>query len=451
MRLAELESGMTLVCGFGREGRALERAVLARSPAARISVLCDRTPDAAPRHWPLQLGPLTAAQPRPDRVLRSPGVPVGNPVLETWRRAGTEITCISSLWFGERPEARVIVVTGSKGKSTTASLLAHGLRASGLDVALAGNIGVPVLDLLDARPDWFVLELSSYQLADLTGHAEYGALTRLFPEHQDWHGGVEPYYAAKLRVLELLDGRPLWINAADPVLAARLEHCRGVHAINRGEGLRVCADGIWRDRQRVLAAEDSPLPGRHNLDNIALALALVEAVTGQLEAALSALASFQPLPHRLERLQGPGDTLWINDSISTTPFATLAALQCGSAPAILICGGQERGGDWAVVSDYLSDPLRSRPLTGLIGLPDNGARIVAELVAAGAVDAHHQVLVENLDEAVQAAAAWAGPGTRILLSPGAPSFPRFRDFEERGERFRNLVAELTDQGRQSAD
>jgi len=442
VKLIELETGSTLVCGFGREGRSVERAVLARCPSAQVAVLCDRAPDTAPRQWPLSIGPLTLDRPRPDRVLRSPGFPVGHAVLEHWRRAGSEITCISSLWFGERPDARVIAVSGSKGKSTTASLVAHGLRACGLDVALAGNIGVALLDLLDARPDWFVIELSSYQLADLQGHAEYGVLTRLFPEHQDWHGGVESYYAAKLRLLELLDGRPLWVNGADPVLSARIEACAGVRAINRGQGLWVRDDGIWSNGRRLLAAQDSPLPGRHNLDNIALALALVEAVTGGSGPALAAIGSFQPLPHRLESLRGPSETVWINDSISTTPFATLAALQSGAAPTILICGGQERGADWTAVANY----LQARPLVGLIGLPDNGARIVAELGAAGAADSTRRLVVDGIDEAVQAAAAWAGPGTRIVLSPGAPSFPRFRDFEQRGERFRSLVAALKGAG-----
>jgi UDP-N-acetylmuramoylalanine--D-glutamate ligase len=443
VKLAELGHGRTLVCGFGREGRSLERSVLARGLDVDVAVLCDRSPDLPPSRWSLDVGPLRDDWPRPDRVLRSPGFPVDHPVLQAWRRCGTEVTCISSLWFGERPDARVIAVTGSKGKSTTAALIAHGLRACGLDAALAGNIGVPVLDLLDARPDWFVLELSSYQLADLRGHARIGVMTRLFPEHQDWHGGVESYYAAKLRLLELLDGGPLWINGADAVLAGRLEGHLRVRSINAGDdGMHVRGDGVWNGDRRVLAAEDSPLPGRHNLDNIALALAVVEAVAGDFGPALAQLGMFRGLPHRLERIEDAGGETWVNDSISTTPYATLAALQSDPGPAILICGGQERGADWSGVAEY----LRSRPLLGLIGLPDNGERVVSELVAAGAVDPARQRVATTVEHAVQLAAEWRDRGVRVVLSPGAPSFPRFRDFEERGERFRQAVAALTGRG-----
>lgn len=188
----------------------------------------------------------------------------------------------------------------------------------------------------------------------------------------------------------------------------------------------------------MLAAADSPLPGRHNLDNIALALAVIEAAAGDCGPALAQLGSFRGLPHRLERIEDAGGGVWINDSISTTPYATLAALQSDPAPVILICGGQERGADWSGVAEY----LRMRPLLGVVGLPDNGQRVVSELVAAGAVDSGRQVLATSIEQAVELAAEWRRPGVRVVLSPGAPSFPRFRDFEERGERFRRAVTGL---------
>lgn len=439
MRLADLAVGTTLVCGFGREGRSLERVVLDCMPDADVAVHCDRAPELAPCRWPLSVGPLTTERPRPARVLRSPGFPVDHPALVQWRAAGTEVTCISSLWFGERPDARVLAVTGSKGKSTTASLLAHLLRGSGVDAVLAGNIGVPVLDLLATEADWFVLELSSYQLADLQGHAECGVITRLFPEHQDWHGGVEPYYAAKLRLLEMVGAGGLWINGRDPVLVERVSGASKLRIANCDDGLHARADGLWRGGELLLPAAAAPLPGRHNLDNLALALSVVEAVTGDIEPGLAALASFRGLPHRLEPVAGPGGAVWINDSIATTPYATLAALQADPRPTVLICGGQERGGDWSEVIAYLAQA----PLRGAIGLPDNGPRILAELVAAGAVPTDRHRVVEQVEQAVMLAAAWVEPGGRVLLSPGAPSFPQFRDFEQRGERFRAAVAALT--------
>ena len=252
MNFDALKTGRTLLLGFGREGRALERALARRAPEAQVEVICDTTPDVHPRHWPLRIGkPDSIAGPMadsightPDRVLRSPGVPVDLPALIGWRKAGIPVTCISSLWFGARPDARVIAVTGSKGKSTTAALIAHLLAAAGKSVALGGNIGVPMLDLLDERPDWFVIELSSYQLADLQGHATAAVITRLFPEHQDWHGGVANYYAAKLRVADLVDGGPLWINGADAVLADAVAGLPNVRPVNVDGRFRVADDGI---------------------------------------------------------------------------------------------------------------------------------------------------------------------------------------------------------------
>lgn len=438
MNFEALKTGQTLVLGFGREGRALERALARRAPEARVEVLCDRAPEIEPSQWPLRTGTPDSVKASPDRVLRSPGVPVDLPALIRWREAGIPVTCISSLWFGERPDARVIAVTGSKGKSTTAALIAHLLAAAGKSVALGGNIGVPMLDLLDERPDWFVIELSSYQLADLHGHATVAVITRLFPEHQDWHGGVANYYAAKLRVANLVDGGPLWINGADPVLADAVAGMPNVHSVNVEGALRVDCDGIRRRGRVLIAASDSPLIGRHNLDNTALAFGVVESVAGPLESARESLASFRPLPHRLEPIPGPADTSWINDSIATTPYATLAALQASAPRPVLIVGGLERGADWRMVADF----CRKNNLGGLVGLPDNGPAICGLLAAAGGVETGRVSIAANMAEAVTAARELTRPGGVVLLSPGAPSFPRFRDFEQRGEAFRDAVQAL---------
>ncbi|MGK7295312.1 MAG: Mur ligase family protein, partial [Candidatus Wenzhouxiangella sp. M2_3B_020] len=321
MRLADLNAGRTLVLGFGREARSLERVARARAPGADVVVYADRRPDEPPAEWALAVDPVAAWAAPPARVLRSPGVPLHHPLVQRARAEDIPVTCITSLWFGERPDARVVAVTGSKGKSTTAALIGHLLEAAGERVALGGNIGIPMLDLLDASPDWFVVELSSYQLADLAGHAAVGVITRLFPEHQDWHGGVAPYYAAKLRLGELLDGGPLFFNAADPVLADALNGRAGLCPVNRPSSLHAGSDGLWRGNERIMSADAWALQGRHNLDNAALALATVESLIGRIEDASSMLASFRSLPHRLSRVPAAGATRWINDSIATTPHA----------------------------------------------------------------------------------------------------------------------------------
>jgi UDP-N-acetylmuramoylalanine--D-glutamate ligase len=333
-----------------------------------------------------------------------------------------------------------VAITGSKGKSTTAALTAHLLASAGHRVALGGNIGVPMLDLIARDAEWFVVELSSYQLADLQGHATLGGFTRLFPEHQDWHGGVDAYYAAKLRLVELLDGRPLWFNAADPVLADAVAGVPGARPVNVPGTLRTVEGSLWRGDERVLTASDWTLTGAHNLDNAALALALAEAAGGRLADPAAALAAFTPLPHRLQPVAGPAGARWINDSISTSPQATLAALRSCAGRPVLIVGGLERGSDWRDVIELAG----RRGLSGLVALPDNGARIAREFEAAGAIERRRVRCVDTMEAAVAAAHALCPDGETVLLSPGAPSFPGFRDFEERGRCFAAAAARRAD-------
>jgi UDP-N-acetylmuramoylalanine--D-glutamate ligase len=278
-------------------------------------------------------------------------------------------------------------------------------------------------------------------LVDLRGKPTLGGFTRLFPEHQDWHGGVESYYAAKLRLVELLDGRPLWFNGGDPLLRARLAGVPAARAVNAGTGLNAHDGALWRDGRQLMSATAWSLPGAHNLDNAALALALAEAAIGTVDEPGGALASFEALPHRLQPVPGPSRVGWINDSISTSPESTLAALKaCGGRP-VLIAGGLERGASWCAVVEW----ARAQGLSGLVALPDNGPRIAQEFEAAGAVDPGRLRCATTIEAAVEAAAALCPDGEIVLLSPGAPSFPQFSDFEERGSRFASAVAGASDQ------
>lgn len=434
MRLSELTKGTTGLIGFGREGRALEAALRSCAIDARVEVIAEQPPEIPPECWPLKVQALDETRLEYDRILRSPGVPVDHPALIAARRRGIEVTTTSSLWFAQRPEARTIAVTGSKGKSTTSALIAHLLRAAGHSVALAGNIGIPLISLLEHEADWFVIELSSYQLVDLEADLEIGVITRLFPEHVDWHGSLEAYYAAKLRMLELLHGGPLWINAVDPVLKQAVRGYPALRLANTPAGIEAHADGIYRAGRQLLAGHDWPLVGRHNLDNLAVALSVVTSLgLDSTESALSA-RDFQGLPHRLQRFRDRDRRCWINDSISTTPFATQAAMSCCASDVVLIVGGLERGADWQTVVEQHRQQARPA-LTGLIALPDNGSRIIGELVNAGLVSADRALLVDDMPSAVRAARHLTGPETEVLLSPGAPSFPHYRDFEDRGNQF----------------
>lgn len=435
MRLEQLVHSRIGLLGYGREGRAALAALLDYRAAVDVTVLVEsgEVPDLVPA----QTGSFGDNLLEFDVLIRSPGIPVHHPALRAFRQQGGQIINPASIWFSERPEVPVIGVTGSKGKSTTSALLAHLLQSSGQSVLLAGNIGVPLLGHLDTRASLVVAELSSYQLCDLEGRLHMGLITRLFDEHLDWHGSRSHYFMSKLRMAELLEGRPLLINSADPVLRSATLAVPGRIEGNRAPGFHRVEDRIYIDQAPLVASRDLALVGRHNLDNAALALEAAHLMGAELADMVRALADFRPLPHRLEFVCRAHGRRWVNDSIATSPYATRAALEAlADGRVTLIAGGLSRPTSWQTVIDWIQE----KPLAGLVLLPDNGGEIANRLLEAGVVEPDQIRQVRTMEEAVTAAIEQSAPGSTVLLSPGAPSFPHFRDFEQRGERFRAAVA-----------
>lgn len=423
--------------GYGRDGRAAAAALQARLPGIDLTVLVES--GSAATDLPAVVGPFDERLQEFEVLIRSPGVPVAHPALVAARDRGVSVVNPASIWLAERGgDLTVVGVTGSKGKSTTAALLAHLLRTRGRDVLLAGNIGVPLLEHLDTTCEVAVIELSSYQLTDLTGRLDLGVFTRLFPEHLDWHGSEAEYVASKLRLAELLDGRPLLVNAGDERLMAATVGVRGRVAANRPPGVWRDGDRLMYGDMRLCRRDQLPLIGRHNLDNAALALQAAIALGHDAAALAGDLSGFRALPHRLEPVATVGDVRFINDSISTSPFATLAALEAlWPAPVVLIAGGQQRPTDWQAVIDWIA----GHRLDALVALPESGNEL-AERLGPAASNVAAVECVEALETAVERAFDLARPGGVVVLSPGAPSFNRFRDFEARGACFRDAVARL---------
>lgn len=425
------------VLGYGREGRSAANALRSRYTGVDLTVLVES--GQASGDFPARYGAFDERLQDFDVLLRSPGVPVDHPALVDYRRLGGQVINPGSIWLAERPELSVVGVTGSKGKSTTASLLAHLLTEQELKVLLAGNIGVPLLDHLDTDAEVVVLELSSYQLADLQGQLTMGVITRLFPEHLDWHGSLEHYVGCKMRMIELLGGRPLLVNARDPVLMEATAKVSGRIAANRSPCVERLGDGLFLGRRQLIDGVSLPLIGRHNLDNMALALQAGHELGLEIDSLVAGLSGFHPLPHRLEPVAVMGEVRWINDSIATSPHATLAALEAMGGQAVtLIVGGKNRPVCWAEVAGR----QREFGIEALITLPDNGPEIAAAFVSAGKGRERPVHAVETIDQAVNLAHEITRPGGVVLLSPGAPSFPHFRDFEDRGHQFALAVGAL---------
>ncbi len=441
MRLAELEGRRVAIWGAGREGRAAWRWLADRLPL-RPAVVCPAAEAETARAFAVGAEVIAGeagveALRGFDVVVKSPGIsPYRSPAPEA-EAAGVRFTSGTALWFAAHPGARTIAITGTKGKSSTTAMVAHLLRAAGRSVVLAGNIGLPLLEAPDAAvPDWWVMEVSSFQARDLGGVPEIAAVLNLHPEHLDWHGTVECYYRDKMRLLGAPGRRPrasvLWCDQVWP--DGTLPEA-GVHWFGGADGWHVAGGAIRRGADDVLPLDAIPLPGVHNARNLCAALALLEAAGEDAAALAPCVAGFRPLPHRLQPL-GMRDGLdWVNDSIATTPQATLAALaHHRGRPTALIVGGHDRGVPW----DDFARAMRTEPPRAVLAIGAVGPRVVAAL---GAVDRARCVVegAADLAAAVARARTLLPAGGVVLLSPGAPSFGEFRDYDERGRRFAALA------------
>jgi UDP-N-acetylmuramoylalanine--D-glutamate ligase len=432
MRIAELADRRVAVWGFGREGRAALAALRSRLPRSRLRVFCSDAEATELGDTAITAPPDAAALSAFDVVVKSPGISAYRPEIIEAQHNGSHFTSGTALWFAEHPEARVIAVTGTKGKSTVTALIAHFLRALGRRTALAGNIGLPLLELLDppALPDWWVIELSSFPTR-AAPRVEIGVVNNLYEEHLDWHGTRECYATDKLALADA--SRTLVVNALQPELTTRT--AAHPHRVTFGDvgGWHVRDGAILRASRRAVAIAGLPLPGEHNALNVCAALTALEAAGEDALAALRSIDTFRALPHRLQTIGGRDGVAWIDDSIATTPQATLEALASlrGRAVTVLV-GGHERGLDWRAFADAVQDD----PPHAIVAMGANGARIAG--VLRDAPGKYELRSATTLRDAVAAAREITPRGGVILLSPGAPSFDQFRDYAERGRVFAGL-------------
>jgi UDP-N-acetylmuramoylalanine--D-glutamate ligase len=420
-----------LLYGAGREARSTRAFIKARSPETKVYVTVD-SGDAdiedAELIAPVDLPAAVAAR-RFATIVKSPGVSRYRPFFAQAREAGIAVTSNLNLW-GEayRAGRTVIAITGTKGKSTTATLVHLMLVESGLDAGLAGNVGLAPLEIAD-RHKVVVFELSSYQTADMAFAPDIAAVTNLTPEHTDWHRDVDRYYSDKLNLIDRDAPIAIALGAGAKnhplVLAAVRDRSRLIPPL-----APFIADRI------ATAVKRSKLKGAHNLDNALLAAQVAMKAGADLEAVVRGIAAFAPLPHRLEQ-HDIGGKVFVNDSISTTPEATKAALNAYEGTRIaLVAGGHERQQDYA----ELASLLEPRGVTLLVCLPVTGDRLAT--AAYRAAPGIEVLEAATLDAAMQALAARSEKFDTAILSPGAPSYGQlerpgkvFKNFEERGTAF----------------
>jgi len=436
MRFSELAEKRVAVWGYGREGQAALTALSDRLPAQEVKLLCTpaEAEQAKIRHDNLKCivdEPDVSVLRQFDVVIKSPGISAYKPAVLEAKKAGINIISGTALWFSENPAARVIAVTGTKGKSTTSALIAHLLRQLGRRTALAGNIGMPLLELLNppSLPDWWVVELSSFQTNDVSVVPDIAVVLNLYQEHLDWHGSLSQYHADKLALLNNDQRTCAVLNAGDSILSTLDKPLRKVW-FNHSSGWHIENSAIYRGTQRVFELAAIPLPGTHNALNVCAALAAIETAGEDVFAATSHIGTFRALPHRLQALGKRDGVTWVNDSISTTPQATLEAMASlqGQAVTVLV-GGFDRGVDW----QRFAEAVKTQPPHAIITMGANGGRIADLLLQVGGNYQHAHCA--TLAEAVHIAKCMTPLSGVILLSPGAPSFDQFQDYAERGRVF----------------
>ncbi|EWS78385.1 UDP-N-acetylmuramoyl-L-alanine--D-glutamate ligase [Xylella taiwanensis] len=451
MHISALEGCCIALWGWGRESRAAYRALRAAFPKQPLTLFCtmaeatDVQALADPAlciETEVSVSRIAAF----DTVIKSPGISPYTPVAVAAAAAGVHFIGGTQLWFTAHADADGLVpgavcVTGTKGKSTTTALLAHLLRAGGHCTALAGNIGVPLLELLTPQPapEYWAIELSSYQTGDVARSGARPALAlvlNVFPEHLDWHGDEQRYINDKLSLVTAARPRIALLNAADPHLASLALPHSELRWFNRRDGWHVRGPMVYRGEQAVLDTTSIPLPGVHNRSNVCAVLATLEALGLNAVALAPAALHFRPLPNRLQLLGERDNVLWVNDSISTTPHATLAALDCFPEHRVaVLVGGYDRGVDW---ESFAARMVQRAPLE-IITMGANGPHIHALLapLAAGRFGLHAAV---DLPQAIALArAALGAQGGVLLLSPGAPSFGAYQDYVARGRHFAILA------------
>ena len=445
------------VLGLGASGAAAARLALAKGGNVYVS---DSSSDAATSGRGAQLRAAGAAvdvgRHDIDRVagaglvVVSPGIAPDAPVLKALAERGVR-------WISE-PELAVrfyagqlIAVTGTNGKTTTTLLIAHLLTQAGIRAAAGGNVGgglapaASELALLDEPPDWYVLEMSSFQLAGVQSfRSDIGVVTNLSPDHLDRYASVQEYYGDKARLFDNADDASRWVlpagNRDVAELAGDAEGRRfyfgrdpssSTHAFTQ-DGLLVIR--LDRTVEPLIHRDELPLIGRHNVDN-ALAAALAARLAGAEPARIAeGLRSARPLAHRLEPVAEHGGVLWVNDSKATNVAATKSALASLDRPVVILLGGKDKGEPFAPLGSALAGRARAVLAYGAVG-----PRIERELRGIVPVE----LLGTDFNSVVSRAARLAQAGDIVLLSPACSSYDMFDNYEHRGRRFTELAGEVT--------
>jgi len=448
--MLELKGKKVLVVGLGRSG--LAAAIFLRRQGAHVTVSDIRSAEALAKDIPALLdqginveagghGLLTFR--RQDLIVVSPGVPLNTPELVQARNLGRPI--IGELELAARfLKGQILAVTGSNGKTTTTSLIGEILEKSGLPTQVGGNIGVPVVALIEGSTEdtWNVLEVSSFQLETTEQfHPRIAVILNITPDHLDRHGTFENYALAKERIfLEQNQNDYCVLNADNSRAAASAERAKASvywfsleHAVEQGawvdNGNILFRTSPATTPETVMPLSTIPLKGNHNVENVLASVCAARLAGASLESIRTAVEQFKAVEHRLEYIATINGIDVYNDSKATNVDATAKAIAAFPGNIHLILGGKDKNSDYT----ELNELLRAR-VKAVYTIGSAAAKIESHL--RGVVPIHP---CETLDKAVAAIAAAAHPSDVVLLAPACSSFDQFDSYEHRGRVFKQLV------------
>lgn len=447
MKLVDLCNKTVAVWGLGTEGRDVLKYLKSHGVTNSFVLINDTAcekPDGF-NNCDLYIGDDVAKGcERAEVIVRSPGVSIYKPELVKNRAKVTTVTdlCLNEIRYNH-PDCKIIAISGSKGKSTSVSALAFMLSRLGFKVGLGGNIGRPLIELIDGGYDFLVAEISSYQASDLTVSPHIAMFTNLFYVHSEWHSGHENYCRDKIHMIaNQKDDDCFWVNAQNKQLmdyTEKFAQRRKLYDVE--DGFYAKEHSLYCKGKKVLSLEDLKINGTHNLDNLAGVFSIIDELGLNVKAAAEALKDFEPLPHRLQKVALKNGVMFINDSISTAPEAAIGAVNSFEGNLVLISGGQDNQQDY---SEYAQCVEKNHKVKAVITLYQTGPKIAKSLHEW--VKREDVALIEgdSLEKAVAIAYELLqknGGGT-VLFTPTSPSFGFYKNFMERGNHFIKVVEAL---------
>ena len=422
-----IKNHKVLILGFGREGRSTYDIIRRHLPDKEIGISDIKQIELEDEHVTLHTGKgYTDCLADYEVIIKTPGIPLADHIIPK----NVIITCQTDL-FLKYSDCCCVGVTGTKGKTTVATLIYDMCVKAGKDAALVGNVRLPALDTLeDKEPEIAIVEMSSRQLEFTTASPHIAIITNIYREHIGHHNGFTGYVTAKLNIVRHQTAEDFFICNASQSYDSYFDFSTVPSTV-----IKVASDISGYERIYESAEQNEFIIGNHYMQNVFLAAAAARRLGISDENICAAIDSFKGIEHRLEPFGTYNGIKFCNDAIATIPQATTAAIEGLGDVNTLIFGGMSVG----VAFDDFEDYLFKKKIPNLIGLPDTGRQICIQLANRG-YDGNI-VLAEDMEGAVSAAFAVTKPGTTCLMSPAASSYNVYKDYEHKGKHFKKLVKE----------